>query len=413
MKKHDILKKALLLSSLLLLFAAARPALAEQELKYMAFNFYADPIVSETSGKYNSFIIDFKADKTPLATYWSLLNFSLYAKSPRTQEAYSGIRGVHGYAGLQNSNKKVGILSFWEAKYQKDGETVILNADRVYPEGSNKFGYEGDGTNCIYPYDWISGQWYRMLFHSWDDIEKGTTFAGIWFLDVKSGEWKLFAYFDTHLYDSFLVYGVSQFMENFYGGDVKTNCNVERDIYLKNLYVFDREKKDWVSLHTVQLSYGDGGGTMEHQKKFGAHSFGATEEHFWGRTGGLVEDQAAYEKAAVKKQIYTIKQPEKPELGSLKIAKLSLDGKKKNLSWNLDEKSTPQLAYRVRAVNAKGKVVFEKAGTRPEVRSLALPAMKSDAFKVTLTVVDVFGNKAETEYQTDLYKAATKNVAKN
>ena len=39
--------------------------------------------------------------------------------------------------------------------------------------------------------------------------------------------------------------------------------------------------------------------------------------------------------------------------------------------------------------------------------------MKSDAFKVTLTVVDVFGNKTESEYQTDLYKAATKKVAKN
>ena len=39
--------------------------------------------------------------------------------------------------------------------------------------------------------------------------------------------------------------------------------------------------------------------------------------------------------------------------------------------------------------------------------------MKSDAFKVTLTIVDVFGKKTEANFETDLYKAATKNVAKN
>jgi hypothetical protein len=201
-------------------------------------------------------------------------------------------------------------------------------------------------------------------------------------------------------------------MENFYGGDVRTNCNVERNVFFKNMYVFDHEKKDWVSIHTTTLSYGDGGGKLEHQKKYGAHTFGATEEHFWGLTGGRVEDQAAYEEAAVKRSKHTISQPEKPELGEPKIAKLSLDGKKK-LTWDLTEQSTPQLAYRVRAVNAKGKVVFEKAGTRPEVKSIALPAMKSDAFKVTLTIVDVFGKKTEANFETDLYKAATKNVAKN
>ena len=124
----------------------------------------------------------------------------------------------------------------------------------------------------------------------------------------------------------------------------------------------DKSGTYWNGRHLL----GDGGGKLEHQKKYGAHTFGATEEHFWGLTGGRVEDQAAYEEAAVKRAKHTITQPEKPELGKPKIAKLSLDGKKK-LTWDFAEQSTPQLAYRVRAVNAKGKVVFEKAGTRPEV----------------------------------------------
>ena len=401
------------LALLLLVLCVALPGLAEQELKYMAYNFYSDPHMHETSGKFDSFMIDFMAEKTPNATYWAMANFSLDVKSEKTQKAFQGIRGVSGYAGVQNSDRKVGIISFWEAKYKENGEEKLLHAQRVYPEGHSKFAHEGEGTNCIQPFDWASGQWYRMLLHSWDDIETGRTFAGLWFQDVKTGKWHLFSYFNTLLYNSCFIRNVSQFMENFYGGDVRTNCNVERNVFFKNMYVFDHEKKDWVSIHTTTLSYGDGGGKLEHQKKFGAHTFGATEEHFWGLTGGKVEDQAAYEEASVKHSKYTINQPVKPELGDLKIAKLSLDGQKKNLTWDLDEKSTPQLAYRVKAVNAKGKVVFEKAGTRPEVRSLALPAMKSDAFKVTLTIVDVFGKKTEANFETDLYKAATKNVAKN
>ena len=401
------------LALLLLVLCVALPGLAEQELKYMAYNFYSDPHMHETSGKFDSFMIDFMAEKTPNATYWAMANFSLDVKSEKTQKAFQGIRGVSGYAGVQNSDRKVGIISFWEAKYKENGEEKLLHAQRVYPEGHSKFAHEGEGTNCIQPFDWASGQWYRMLLHSWNDIETGRTFAGLWFQDVKTGKWHLFSYFNTLLYNSCFIRNVSQFMENFYGGDVRTNCNVERNVFFKNMYVFDHEKKDWVSIHTTTLSYGDGGGKLEHQKKFGAHTFGATEEHFWGLTGGKVEDQAAYEEASVKRSKHTINQPEKPDLGDLKIAKLSLDGQKKNLSWDLDEKSTPQLAYRVKAVNAKGKVVFEKAGTRPEVRSLALPAMKSDAFKVTLTIVDVFGKKTEANFETDLYKAATKNVAKN
>ena len=408
MKKH-ILEVILLTIAL----GAAMPAFSEQELKYMAYNFYADPHFSETSGKFDSFLIDFMAEKTPNATYWAMANFSLDVKSEKTQKAFEGIKGVHGYCGVQNSDRKVGIISFWESKYKKNGEDMLLHAQRIYPEGHSKFAFEGEGTNCIQPYEWVSGQWYRMLLHSWDDIETGTTFAGLWFQDIKSGKWQLFSYFNTLLYNSCFIRNFSQFMENFYGGDPKTNCNVERNVFFKNMYVHDHERKDWVSIHTATLSYGDGGGTMEHQKKFGGHTFGATEEHFWGITGGKVENQAAYEEAAVKRSKHTINQPEKPELGEPKIAKLSLDNKKKNLTWSFDEKSTPQLAYRVKAVNAKGQVVFEKAGTRPEVRSLELPAMKSDAFKVTLTVVDVFGNKDEAEYTTRLYRSAVKDVAKN
>ena len=101
-----------LLALLILILCVALPAISEQELKYMAYNFYSDPHMHETSGRFDSFLIDFMAEKTPNATYWAMANFSLDVKSAKTQKAYEGIRGVNGYCGVQNSDRKVGIISF-------------------------------------------------------------------------------------------------------------------------------------------------------------------------------------------------------------------------------------------------------------------------------------------------------------
>lgn len=404
MKKH-IKRGVLFLLTFAMLLCTLPASFAEEkeELKYMAYNFYAGPDLSRTSGKFNSFMIDFRSDKTPLTTYWSLANFGMDLSSAKTRKEYPGITGYGAYAGLQNSNGKKGILSFWEASYLKDGEKALLRASRVYPAGSSSFGGEGEGTNCIGPYEWETNQWYRMLLHSWEDQETGTTFAGLWFLDVESGKWTLFSYFDTHLYGSYFVGGMSQFMENYWGLDVNTNCNVERTCNIKNMYVFDHARKNWVSLPTATLSYGDGNPVNEDQKKYGAHSFGATEEYFWGSTGGKVEDQEAYDAASTKHSTHTITQPKKPTLGSVAIGEMKLEN---GLSWTFEESSTPQLSYNIKVVDTKGNTILEKSATRPEVRHETLEGVNEEAVKYVLTVTDVFGATATAELATDAYKAA-------
>ena len=387
----------------LMFLCTLSPVHAEEELKYMAYNFYSAPDLSRTSGRFDSFMIDFRSDKAPLTTYWSLANFAMDTGSTQTRRAYPGISGYGAYAGLQHSTKRVGILSFWEAAYVKDGEKAILRASRIYPAGNSTFGGEGEGTNCIASYEWQNDRWYRMLLHSWEDEETGTTFAGLWFLDVESGEWTLFSYFDTHLYKSYFVGAMSQFMENYWGADVNTNCNVERTCNLKNMYVFDHIRKSWVSLPTATLSYGDGNPVNEDQRKFGAHSFGATDEYFWGSTGGKVEDQEAYEAAATKYSVHTINQPKKPTLGAPVLETLRMGGE---LSWELAQTSAPQLSYTIKVVDSCGKVLFEKTATRPEVRAEALPEDLPAAVKATLTVTDVFGGTATAEIATDAYKEA-------
>ncbi|MBP3321420.1 MAG: DUF3472 domain-containing protein [Clostridia bacterium] len=407
MKKH-LRKALLLLLAATMLLGSLTPlciTAEEKELKYMAYNFYSDPDLSDTSRKFDSFMIDFRSDKDTKITYWSLANFRMDLRSPKTMKTYPGISGYGAYAGLQHTSTKVGILSFWEAAYtNKDGETEKLTATRIFPKGSSNFGGEGEGTNCIMPYSWEKDKWYRMLLHCWEDSETGTTFAGMWLLDVESGKWTLFSYFDTHLYDSYFSGGFSQFMENFSGGDVNTNCNVERTCQLKNMYVYDHEKKDWISLPSTTLSYGDGNPQTEGQKKFGAHSFGATEEYFWGSTGGKVENQEEYDAASTKYDHFTITQPETPTFGAPSVGYMYIG---KNVRWVLAEDSTPQLGYSVQVVDTSGKVVFEKAATRPQESSVKLPEGLPEALKATVTVTDVFGGTTTSEIANDAYLEAT------
>ncbi len=370
----------------------------------MAYNIYSDPDLSETSGKFDTYSVDFRGVQTPNYTYWALATFNLYL-SDRSKMYYKNLSGGGGYAGLQNTNPtkgKVSIMSFWEMTY---GGGKKMTASLMYPEegGEGKFTGEGDGTNWIAHMDWKDNRWYRMVLHTWTDVEKGSTFAGQWFQDRETGEWFLITYYDTHLYESCLQ-GWGMFQEN-YSHD--KNVDLEREFHVKNLYIREFETQNWVSLATARLSYGDGGTA----NKAGAHSFGATQEYFWGKAGGLVDDQAAYEKEATKSQTYTIQQADTPSFGTPEIDSLELTQSEDGVwsaNWDTSDFGTPQLGYKVEAVNTNGKVIYRVEGTRPEVESKALPGLNSDEFLCRVTVTDIFGQETTIETATEAYTAAMK-----
>ena len=369
----------------------------------MAYNGYSAPDVSGTSGLYDTFSIDFRSKDTPYYTYWALANFNLYL-SNETKRVYRNISGGGAYAGLQDKGPSyghAGIMSFWEMRYRDKSQEVIMTATRVFPEGEGTFTGEGDGTNCIAPFDWKDDVWYRMVLHAWEDSETGTTFIGQWFQDRSTGEWTLFSYFDTHLYKSAIQGGVSFFQENYVN-----NATIDevRTYNLKNTYVLDHEDKEWKSLPKSTLSYGDGGKA----NKVGQHDFGVDSdedgEFFWGLTGGPVEDQAAYNAASKKSQTYTIDQPDKPSFGEmakdteLKIA--DRDGEKE-LQWTYPSTGTPVLSYELDVVDAKGAVLFAKSETRPEVTSCLLEGVDTDAYRCTLNLTDVFGETVSVAYESE------------
>ena len=67
----------------------------------MAYTMYAAPVI-EDAVLFDTYTIDFCATKTPVNTYWSLCNFSMYL-SEETKKEYEGINGGGGALGLEKA----------------------------------------------------------------------------------------------------------------------------------------------------------------------------------------------------------------------------------------------------------------------------------------------------------------------
>ncbi len=421
MKKQIL--KCLLAMTLVLSTVAGLTTFVSAEGE-MAYNFYSEPQF-EGEMAYTTYAIDMRADLTPDATYWSLANFGMYI-SDKTRAEYPGIEAGGSYAGLQHAgNQRKAIMAFWEWHYwpgspkpsspigkHEDGtddwgETNLI-AERIYPKGSqNGFGGEGEGTNWITNYPWKTGQWYRMVLHTWEDPIRGTTYCGQWFQDLTTGKYTLISYFDTKMRDSYLVGNMHFFMENFYG----YNLDQERDVKLKNIYAKQKVTNDdgsvdwvWTSINSSKLSHCNNWA----KNKIGAHSFGATEEYFWGKTGGFDDmngqTQAEHDKAWPAK-VHTIKQPSQPTFGNVIFKSVQLIKKDGvwNVKWTMKDGSTPQLVYKLEVTNGEGKVLYTEEATRPEAFRIPLETIDNDEFACKVTVTDIFGNSGSYTQATDTY----------
>ncbi|MBQ8399359.1 MAG: DUF3472 domain-containing protein, partial [Clostridia bacterium] len=394
------LMSVLILITLLLCLPVSSSADGE-----MAYNIYSDPFLSDTSGNFETFMIDFRATKSANYTYWALANFAMQI-TPETLSEYQSFKLGGGYAGLQNrgpTQTRVGIMSFWHWEYlDNNAEWVELNASRLYPAGADDaFGGEGTGMKSIQDYNWQDNSWYTMVLHSWQDSETGTTFAGQWFLDQATGKWTLLTYYDTHLINSAFTGGMSLFQENY-----STNSkDAQREFNTKGIYVVDAADGAWKSINSASISYGDGGAA----NKIGAHDFGATNDYFWGMAGGAVADQDAYNAASTTRAAFTISQPETPTLGTLSISDpvLSEEDGEYTVSWQTSDTGTPQLSYLVEIIDEAGETILSKQGTRPDVSAVSLGTLTATDFLYRVTITDIFGQQTVREGQTEYYYPAT------
>lgn len=398
-----LLRSALVLTLVLatLVSCFALPVAATDDGK-MAYNIYSHGDASATSGHFDTYMIDFMSTIAPETTYWALANYSMFLRSAGTKAKFRNIGGGGAYCGLQHTTKQVAIMSFWEWTY---GRNEIHNAHRIYPKGAdNEFGGEGNGVNWIANYDWQPGNWYRMALHSWQDQENGTTMVGTWYLDVATGKWTLFCYYDTGLVDSYMIGDMSLFMENF----GSWNSEPVREVRFKNMYVLDHDDGKWYSMPKAYLSCDDGA-----TNKTGTFEFGSTDEYFWAKTEGIhLEDQKAYLRTAKKSYTATIQQPEQPSFAATVID--SIESKKTDkglrVNWTLGEQSAPQGSYLIELLDKDGKVVASKSETRPEVDKVDFEGLDSLDVTIRLTVTDIFGGSATATADSDPL-AVSKGIA--
>lgn len=267
----------------------------------MAHNIYSDPDLSATSGKFDGFLIDFKADRAGTATYWALCNWQMNLDDLTARyevpDPYAG-----AYAGLQmRPDGPKAIMAFWEIScLDAAGNTETIEAKRVYPstEETNRFDGEGEGTNYICDYAWKTGEWYRMYLNCCCDPE-GRTFVEQWVAELSTGEWTLISRFDTGLRHSYFEGSMSQFMENY----DEAYANETRTFEYRNICVREYGKAEWTTINTSSLSVD----TCWDNKK-GNALFGATEDRFYGIANGYGPD--AYEMDEVVEGVYTVQSPE-------------------------------------------------------------------------------------------------------
>ena len=303
---------------------------------------YSQPDLSEASSMLQTFTIDFMGIDTPESTLWSLCKWQMNLQDLKNRN--EKVLGTgEAFGGLQTTKDgKSAILSFSEIVYYNNSEVKSINATLIYPKGSEEY-LEGEreGNHYIHEFEWNSHIWYRFVIHTWRDFT-GTTYVGAWIQDLSTKEWTLFSYFNTHLNNSYITGGLSQFQENYN----KESFGVERSFQIKNMYVFDMMKNKWLSLNKSTLSYDPE--EWEYDTA-GTHDIGYTKNYFYGSSGQSVENQKLYDASNPEKITGIINQPEEPDFEKPKFEFVEVDLKFNALTvtWSVDSKSTPCYKYQI------------------------------------------------------------------
>ena len=161
-----------------------------------------------------------------------------------------------GYFGMQqlgSPTNTVVIFSVWDPTKGNDANKVPLEQRvEVLHEGTGarikRFGGEGTGGQCLWPYLWETNEPCRFAVRTTVEGEK-TSYAG-WFFDNKAAVWRHLVTFRTRTGGKFLR-GYYSFIEDF-RRDGKS-VNEVRKARFGNGWVRDL-KGEWISLRRANFT---------------------------------------------------------------------------------------------------------------------------------------------------------------
>jgi hypothetical protein len=161
----------------------------------------------------------------------------------------------HGYFGIQEKGggEKVALFSVWDPTKGDDAKAVPLEQRvEVLHEGKGvqvkRFGGEGTGGQCFFPFDWKVGQTYRFLVTATIEGER-TAYAGQVYLPEQKA-WKHLVTFRTRTGGEELK-GFYSFVEDF-RRDGKSATDVRRATF-GNGWVMDADGK-WHALDSARFT---------------------------------------------------------------------------------------------------------------------------------------------------------------
>ncbi|APC83704.1 putative mucin/carbohydrate-binding domain-containing protein [Clostridium botulinum] len=278
-----------------------------------ATGMYVNPVNEKKS---DIMTVDWSTTKNAPNTYWAVHNWNA-----------GGEAG--GYAGFQQrTDRRTLHFAIWDpVSVRQPIEVEYLSSSST----SSRFGGEGEGMKVETNYNWAPNSWYKMTMRNWQ--EDGHTKFGQWVRDESTKEWKQIAVLDFPVANVNFGWGTGMFQEDWAG-----NGQDVRNARLKNLYSRNISNKTWNSLNQQKV-------TCQYPDK--NWNGGGTSEYVWVEAGGNTKP------SMTSGQVFTINQPNNPEMGTLDfdITKAKYENNYLDIFWKLKNQSTPQFKGKIEIYN--------------------------------------------------------------
>lgn len=302
-----------------------------------------------------------------------------------------------GYAGIQVHPRAHNfIFSIWDHKEH----TAPIKAVHHGP-GTETKGFGGEGTGLKswnFELGWATDVWYTLVARNWPVDDH--TYYGFWVRANDTQKWTHLVTMDVGAANARFQGGTDAFIEDWSNTGAKPRITQLRDGWKRKAdgswFPFGRGR--------YSVNYWD----LEPGKRsydFRNNWNGGVDKGEDGEFYFMVSGGAKTVATAKNPSQHSIKRNEtKPNFGELKIrsAKATIKGSTVTVSWDLDEKTTPQFGYQVSLhgdASGTGKSLATVSEQIPHARSASIKVATlqlTEAHRVLLRCTDILDGSSKT-----------------